>query len=108
MSVEVGMDSSVSPWSVFFGKKVSKNTSNRISMAFADIILSEKQSNYHIGTFLYLIKSRWFFLPLFQLLPTVGFLAPPLSTLHMVVSMCPFFLVWPTTQTCQYKGVHGL
>ena len=56
MSVEVGMDSSVSPWSVFFGKKVSKNTSNRISMAFADIILSEKQSNYHIGTFLYLIS----------------------------------------------------
>jgi len=65
MSVEVGMDSSVSPCSIFFSMKVSKNASNRISKAFADIILSEKQSNNHIGTFLYLIKSRWFFFYLY-------------------------------------------
>jgi len=42
MCVEVGMDSSVSPWSVFFSMKVSRNASNRISKAFADIILNNQ------------------------------------------------------------------
>ena len=41
----------------------------------------------HIGTFLSCYKSRWFFPALFQLLPIIDFLAPPLLKSHMVVTV---------------------
>jgi len=40
----------------------------------------------HTRTLLYLIQVRWFFVPLFQLLPIIGFLAPPLSKSHVVLA----------------------
>ena len=40
-----------------------------------------------LGRFCTWYKSRWFFRSLFQLLPIIGFVAPPLSKLYVVVTV---------------------
>ena len=50
-------------------------------------LLNNEQN--HTVTFLYLIQVK-LFMPVFQLLPIISFLAPPLLKSHMVV---PFFVV---------------
>ena len=40
-----------------------------------------------LGRFCTWYKSRRFFMPLFQLLPIIGFVAPPLSKSHLVVAV---------------------
>ena len=67
-------------------KEILKNASSRIAKAFADIIVNKKTiSIIRLGCFCTWYKSRHFFTPLFQLLPIIGFMAPPLSKSHMVV-----------------------
>ena len=65
-------------------KKIFKIASNRVTRAFKDVILNEKQPT----------KSYWnVYVPdisqggFFQLLPIISFLAPPLSKSHVIFTV---------------------
>ena len=68
--------------------KILKNSSSRVAKAFTDVTVNEKTISIIIlGHFCTWYKSRRFFTPLFQLLPIIGFVAPPLSKSHVVVTV---------------------
>jgi len=84
---------------VCVGKKILKNASSRVARAVKDVYIQWKATNkITLECFCTWHKSRRFFLLLFQLLPIIGFLAPPLSKSHVV-----FIVSNPTTLAQRYR-----
>ena len=69
------------------GKEVLKNASSGVAKAFTDVNQWKTISIIRLGHFCTWCKSRRFFTPLFQLLPIISFVAPPLLKSHMVVTV---------------------
>ena len=59
----------------------------RVARAFKDVQLNEKLPTESYWNIMYLTQVKAFFSPLFQLLPIISFLAPPLSKLHVIFTV---------------------